>query len=326
VSKAHFPRLRQKGKAFYFDTQEKPRRWIPLGSDPAAAMTKYRRLILREGNIGTVARLLSDYLAHLEAGGRGAFGKPVADSTVQLYRNWARKLGAVFPVAPIEITQGDVARYLHDCVRTSARGEISLLSSAYQHAMARGELQFNPCIGVRSSRPRSKRSRALTDAEFAAVREKASPLLRVAIDLAYMTGLRVSDLIDLRWNQFGDAGVVEHKKTGFRQHFELTEDLGQVLDEARLLQGKIGSIYVLSGRGGKQLNRHTIDAWWRKACAAAGVKGAVWHDLRAKGGTDKDAQGGNAQQFLGHTDPRTTQGYLRGRRVVSVEPLHRKKG
>jgi len=71
VSKAHFPRLRQKGKAFYFDTQEKPRRWIPLGSDPAAAMTKYRRLILREGNIGTVARLLSDYLAHLEAGGRG---------------------------------------------------------------------------------------------------------------------------------------------------------------------------------------------------------------------------------------------------------------
>ena len=326
MSKTRFPRLRQKGKAFYYDTQETPRRWIPLGSDSAAAMKTYRRLYERDGELGTVSRLLSDYLAHLEAGGRGSFGRPVTGGTLVLYHDWAKKVGAVFPILAIEVTQGDVARYLHDCARTSARGEISLLSGAYQFAMARGGLTFNPCIGVRASRPRSKRTRAITDAEFLAVREKAPPLLRVAMDLAYITGLRKSDLINLRWNQFGDAGVIEHKKTGFRQHFELTDDLREVLDEARTLQGKIGSVYVLSGRGGKPLNGHTVNVWWRKAAAAAGVTGTVWHDLRAKAGTDKDAAHGDAQKFLGHTDARTTRGYLRGRSVVSVEPLRRRKG
>ena len=230
MSKTRFPRLRQKGKAFYYDTQETPRRWIPLGSDRSRD-EGLQAPFARDGEVGTVPRMLSDYLAHLEAGGCGSFGRPVSPGTLVLCRDWAKKLGAVFPMPSTEVTQGDVAPYLDDSVRSSGRGEISLLSGAYQHAMAHGRLTFNPCIGVRSSRPRSKRNRASTDAEFAAIYDKAPPLLRVAIDLAYMTGLRVSDLIDLRWNQFSEAGVIEHNKTCFRQHFELTDDLP---DDARI--------------------------------------------------------------------------------------------
>jgi hypothetical protein len=38
------PRMRRKGDAFYFDGYGKPRKWIPLGSDRAAAMTEWARL------------------------------------------------------------------------------------------------------------------------------------------------------------------------------------------------------------------------------------------------------------------------------------------
>jgi hypothetical protein len=63
---------------------------------------------------------------------------------------------------PVEITQGDVALYLHRCKGTSARSEISLLSSAYQYAMVDAGLTFNPCIGVKATKPRARRDRYAT--------------------------------------------------------------------------------------------------------------------------------------------------------------------
>jgi integrase len=327
MPKSPHPNLRRKGAAFYFDTQEQPRRWIPLGSDQVLAMKRYHELVERKGKAGTVDRMVADYLAHLAAGGFSATGRKVTASTLAMYRTWSVHLSSVFgDLSPTEVTQGDVAIYLAQCQRTSARGEISLLSSAYGRAMIESELTFNPCIGARCGKPRAKRTRYITDAELLAVRAKAAPLLQVAMDLAYITGLRVSDLVSVRKDQFVEAGVIENLKTGVRQRFELTDDLRAVLTAARSLEGRIPSLFVLSGRGGQPLNRHTVGNWWRKACKAAGVAGVVWHDLRAKAGTDRDAEGGNAQEFLGHADPRTTRGYLRNRRISLVQPMKLRRG
>jgi integrase len=92
------------------------------------------------------------------------------------------------------------------------------------------------------------------------------------------------------------------------------------------LAGPVASVYVLSWHGGQPINPHTLNDWWRKARAAAGVPDARFHDIRAKAGTDTEAAGRDAQRFLGHTDPRTTRGYLRGLRVALVEPLKLKRG
>ena len=327
MPKSPFPQLRRKGRAWYFDTQEQPRRWIPLGSDETIAKSRYHELVERKGKAGTVDRMVSDYLAHLATGGSGAFGKRVTASTLAMYRAWAVHLSSVFGhLDPREVTQGDVAVYLDRCRRTSARGEISLLSSAYHQGMVRQLLVFNPCIGVRSNRPRSRRDRNITDAELAAIRAKAPPILQVAIDLAYITGLRQSDLLAARWDQFVEQGVIENAKTGFRQRFQVTDDLRHVLDAARALQGRVSSLHVLAGRAGQPLNRHTVGSWWRAACKTAGVVDAHWHDIRAKAGTDRDAEGGDAQAFLGHADPRTTRGYLRGKKITAVQPLKLKRG
>lgn len=62
MSNARLPRLRKKGKSFYSDTQRTPRDGVPLASDVASAMGKYRRLIAGQGTAGAVARMLSDYI------------------------------------------------------------------------------------------------------------------------------------------------------------------------------------------------------------------------------------------------------------------------
>jgi integrase len=325
MSKPSLPRLRQKGHAYYFDTQRTPRYWIPLGSDRVAALRQYERLMASQGAPGTVTRMVTEYLDHLAAGGRGAFGRPVRAPTLGQYRAFAKHLTSVFDdVRPEEVTQADVAKYLRDCKRTSARGEISLLSSAYQHALAEQQITFNPCIGVRSPVPRAKRDRYITDDELAAVREKALPVLQIAMDLAHLTGLRVSDLLSARWDQFGD-GYLENAKTGVRQRFVLTDDLRDVLAAARALQGRVVSLYVLA-RHGRPLNRHTVGTWWRAACAAAGVTDAHWHDIRAKAGTDAEADGADPQKLLGRSSAQTTRTYLRGKRIHTVDPVRRKRG
>lgn len=311
------PKLRQKGNAFYFDAGGKPRRWIKLGSDPVEAMRQYRRLIGKNSPAGTVGKMLDDHL-------RAIVGSVKASSLAQ-YQVYGAHLHRVFGDMAIDgVTQFDVLKYLDVCPRTSGPGEMSLLNQAYTRAMRTGLVTFNPCLGARSGRKRPKRDRLISDAELRAVVVHASPILRVAIDLAYATGLRVSDMIALRWDQFDDGGIVRAKKNGNRQRFVVTEDLREILDRAKALQGKLASMYVLCGRGRQPIARQTVGDWWRDARTKAGVTDAHWHDLRAKAGTDAHELGMDATEFLGHTNQRTTEIYLRGKKVTTVTPLKRK--
>lgn len=310
------PRLRRKGKAFYYDTQAKPRKWIPLGSDEAVAIREYRKLHQQTVAVGSVPQMVRDYLLTISG--------EKATATIAQYRAWQRHLEAVFEgVDASAVTQADIAHYLDICPRTSGRGEISLLSGAYHRWLRLGKLTFNPCIGAKSTRKRAHRTRYLTHAELDAVLTHASPLLAVAIELAYATGLRISDLVSLRWDQFEEGASVRTQKSGNRQRFELNDDFRGLLARARSLQGRVGSVYVLSGRGGQPLVRQTVGHWWRVALKAAGVRDAHWHDIRAKAGTDADAAGQDATAFLGHGDRQTTKVYLRGRKITTVSPLKR---
>lgn len=312
------PRLRLKGKAWYYDTQAKPRRWIPLGSDRAAALREYARIESGRAAGGTVKAMLTAYL--VEKGPRLQPGSRAR------YREWARHLEAVFGhMAPGELTQADVLLYLHHCPRTSGPSEVAVLSGAYRLAMITSGVTFNPCIGAKLGRPRAKRTRLITPAELERVRAQASPLLRVAIDLADLTGARVSELCRARWDDFGDGKPMPPGKTGVRMRYELTADLAPVLEAARALQGRVACLTVLSERG-RPVDRHRIGELWRAACRAADVEDAQFRDLRAKAGTEEEAAGGDPTLLLGHMDRRTTRIYLRGRRVVTVKPRKRSIG
>jgi integrase len=219
-----------------------------------------------------------------------------------------------------------VLRYLATCPRKSFRNEIGLLSISFAHWMAEGILTFNPCFGVRTKRKGSQRDRLLLDAEIDAIVAKADERLAIAIELAYATGMRISDLCGLRWGDL--AGPIRTMKTGVKHVIEDTEPLQEILARARALQSKVGSLYVLCNRGGRRWATESLRARWTAACQRAGIEDAHFHDLRAAAGTEVERQRGKraAQAFLGHQDERTTERYLRDRRTVVITPLARKRG
>lgn len=312
------PGLRRKGRAWYYDAGGKPRHWIALGTDEATALRRYDEL-RRKPTPGTVDAMLGEYLA--------APRTPIKPNTARMYRVFRKHLSAVFDgpgCLPHELTQGDVVKYLRRCPRKSARGEIALLSMAYTAWIEDGRLDFNPCFGVRvKGLPKSRRNRLLTNAEIDAIIAKADERLAIAIELAWATGLRISDLCALRWADFAATGV-ETRKTGARQAIEVTEALTPILERARALQARVASLYVLCDRRGRQVRDGTLRDQWARAREAAGVADAHFHDLRAAAATEVERRGGDAQPFLGHRTRQTTETYLRDRRANVVKPLARK--
>lgn len=309
-------RLRKRGRAYYFDHGGKPRRWEHLGTDEARALKRYAELIAAPKPLpDTVDQMLADCIAGMAA--------KVKPGTLANYKSFRKHLAAVFR-DPREITQGDVLRYMRLCPRKSFRGEIALLSMAYVGWMDRGKLEFNPCFGVRIDRKGSRRTRLLTGAEIEAVIARADERLAVAIELAYATGLRISDVCRLRWSDVSQ--VFRLQKTNAPTEIEASDVLAPILARAKALQARVASLYVLCNRRGRQWQTGTLRDYWDRACEAAGIADAHFHDLRAAAGTEVERQFGQeaARQFLGHRDIRTTMVYLRDRRANVVRPLARR--
>jgi integrase len=332
MRKGVFPQLRRKGNALYFDTLQNPRKWIALGSDELKAMEQYRRLIQKANTAaGTVSRVVAEYLEYLAAGGKGPKGKPITASSLVVYRKFAKKIDEVFgEMDPRHITQGDISKYLYKCPRTSGPQEVSVLSGAYQHQMRLDRLSFDPCIGVKTIQAKARRGRLLEDWELKAIYGKADPKLKIAIDLGYALGLRPVDIVHLRWDQFttDQKKIVEHQKTKFRQRWLVDDEIERILAEARAIQGRVVSMFIICRTDGKPYDRDTVSLWFREAAAAAGIEDAQLRDIRAKAITDKEEAEGMkaAQDFAGHTDDKTTEIYVRSKRVVKVTPNRRKTG
>jgi integrase len=287
--------------AFYY---VKGGKWRHIGRDLASALHEYARIVAQPTD--GLPALIDKALPSLTA--------EVADSTRKQYVAAARKLRDIFAeFRPEQVKPGDVVRML-DAYRAhpaSANRLLVVLRLVYSWGLHRGEVDTNPCIGVKAP-ARQTRDRLMTPGEFAAIRAKANPRLRAIMDLCYLTGQRVGDVLAIKRSDLRDDGIYfEQQKTGKKLIVQWTPDLRAAVAAAKAVTGNLAPLTLFYGRGGKPPAHQNV---WRafKSCARrAGVEDVTLHDMRAMSGTDVDRQGGDATALLGHTDARTTAGYLR---------------
>lgn len=213
--------------------------------------------------------------------------------------------------------------------KTNRVRQLAVLSAALTIAVRRWFwIKTNVLRDV--ERPKSKpRDRLVLDEEFHACRAIATPRMRLAMDLALLTGQRQGDIISFKWSDLREEVIegrrvsylhVFQSKTKKRLAIEVTPDLERVLDACWVLEGRCE--YVLPTRFGVQYTPAGFRAYWQRTIRryiARGGENFHFHDLRALAAT-KCATLEEAQQLLGHTSPAMTRRVYR-RGVERVRPL-----
>ena len=268
-------RPRKSGKVwigyYYKDPSGKE---IPLGTDFDLARLKWAKLESKEKPIdlrtmkGIFERYVRDILPKKSP-------RTQKDNFAEL-----RKLSVAFETAPIDaITPSMIAQYRDKrSAKTRANREIALLSHVFNMAREWGLTEKpNPCLGVRKNKEKPRDYYA-TDAVWNAVYKEAPPELRDAMDLAYLTGQRPSDVLAMRQDDVeGDYLLVKQGKTGKRLRILLLID-GQLNSLGILIKQMVErtkqhiSLHFILNQHGKRMSQEMLRNRWDEARETARLK------------------------------------------------------
>lgn len=283
-------------------------KWNNLGTDLSAALSDYARRI--ETPKGGMAELIERVYAH--------HSPKLAASTKAQYRAAADSLKKAFAeFAPEQVKGKHVAALKVAGIGTPnmTNRKLSFLRTVFNYAVEWQLVEANPCIGVKRH-DEKRRPRYLSDEEFRAIREKAGDRLQVIMDLLYLTGQRIEDVLNIRRSDLTDRGILfkpikTENSSQVRLCVAWNDDLRAVVERAKALNQRFSTLTLLHGRTGKAPEYRSVLKQWHEARMAAGVEDATPHDLRAKSASDTDKQGKDAQALLGHASEAMTQRYLR---------------
>ncbi|MEE9492203.1 MAG: tyrosine-type recombinase/integrase [Gammaproteobacteria bacterium] len=318
----HLPqRMRFKNGAYYHVYYvDKKQLWHRLSRDYSEALRLWAEREGDEQREGTtVNHMIDRYLIEI---------LPTLAIKTQSERNrQAVRLKSVYGSMRLgDVRPQHIARYLDQrMAKVSANREITFLSSMYQYAMRWGWCILNPCTGIRRNTEK-KRTRYITDKELQTLIDVADRPIAVIIEVAYLTGLRKSDLLNIRLNDIKPEGLfVTPQKTqdsNGSMVFSHSPKLQSALAHAKLLRkGSIGHLFTT--RHGKQRTISGFNSSWRRLKEKTGITDIHFHDIRAKTLTDaKRLKGIEYAQDLGnHNSVETTESYVKSFEIKRVDPL-----
>lgn len=315
----HLPaNMYYRGKTYFFVRGGK---WHPLGHDLAGAMIEYGRMLAEPK--GGMAELIDKAL--------DAIKPRIAESTHKQYVVAARKIKKAFvEFAPEQVKPKHVAAFKVSMVDhpSMANRCLTLLRVVFSQAVEWQIIDSNPASEVKKL-AQNQRDRYLNDAELSAIYSKAGPRLQVIIDLCFLTGQRISDVLAIRYADMTDEGIsFKQRKTGARLTVRWSPELRAAVERAKTLYGNVRAFTLIQSKTGKPPSYSTVWEQWQAACEAAGIEDANIHDLRAKSITDANEQGLDPQAIAGHTSRAMTERYIRIRRppVVTGPNFGKKRG
>lgn len=143
-----------------------------------------------------------------------------------------------------------------------------------------------------------------------------NPKHRMMISLAYASGLRVSEVINLKIKDVNIGELTIHLKGAKGNKDRITIFPEKLSDDImKLSAGKSASAYLFESEFGGKLTERTAQIIFHKALKKAGVKKeATFHSLRHSFATHLLENGVDVryvQELLGHANIRTTQIYTK---------------
>lgn len=245
----------------------------------------------------------------------------VSKSTWGNYSTAAERLKYAFrDFAPQQLTPADVWEFRDGWASTPNMTNrcLTLGVQIFNYAVRRRIADANPFLGVDKLEER-QRDRLISMAEYLAIYAKAGPRLQCIMDLLYLTGQRVNDVLRLRRDALEAEGIAfKQQKTGKKLLVRWTPELEEVVARAKALTA-IPTLTLFSGRFRKAPDYRSVSRQWLDACEAASVQDAQMRDIRAMSLTEAEEQGLNPTALAAHSSPAMTARYLRRKRIAKVD-------
>lgn len=234
-----------------------------------------------------------------------------------------------FGNAPLdEIEPRHIQEYMQRRKTTpgAANNEFALFSHIWRHARIWGYTNLHSPTECVSKFPTKKREIYVEDHIYSLVYAEADQTIRDLMDLAYLTGQRPVDLVNIQKEHIFDGHLhIVQQKTEAKLRIQFVGKLEEILTRRIKEQGDI----LFTTKKGEKLNARKLGKRFivfRENAAkkhpefAEQILAFQFRDLRAKSGTDRALSQGEdaARQQLGHTSVQMTKTYIR--KALAVAP------
>lgn len=171
--------------------------------------------------------------------------------------------------------------------------ELGVLRSLLNRAVEWGYIPANPIKAIRLLKEPPGRLRFLSRAEIQALLKHCAPHLKPVVLIALNTGMRKSELLELRWDQIDmERGTITLSDT--KNNETRIVPMNQVVRE---------TLQTLPRNGERVFPFQSVKKSFRHALKSAGIEGVRFHDLRHTFASHLVMQGvglRTVQQLLGH--------------------------
>jgi integrase/recombinase XerC len=200
----------------------------------------------------------------------------------------------------------------------SLQRRLSACRSFYRWLLRHGRIKANPVAAVRAPKSPRRLPQVLdVDEAMQLVEVPTDARLgvrdRALLELFYSSGLRLSELCALRWQDFSDGLVTVLGKGGKQRSVPVGSHARHALDAWRAQTAAADAAPVFPGRGGKPISARAVQLRLRLLAQRQGLFKRVHpHLLRHSFASHMLESSGDlrgVQELLGHADIATTQIY-----------------
>ncbi|WP_163813098.1 site-specific integrase [Pseudodesulfovibrio sp. JC047] len=227
-----------------------------------------------------------------------------------------------------EITQEIIETYLQNEIakRTAkaVNNDLLELSILFNWAVKRGLMSSNPSRPIENYAADAYVRYVPPAEDISAARLVAKPEERRIFDTLYYTAARLSEILELTWEDVNfDHQVVRlwtsKRKGGNREprYISMHKELQKTLQAAWEARDRHSPYVFTNPKDGKQYTRHTefIRLLFKRLCERAKIKKpftahCIRHHVASRFADSRKATHRQIQQYLGHMNLRTTEIYL----------------